>query len=144
MLALASPIWAQAIMPPFKTSSGLTPKNSGFHCTRSAHFPGSTLPPSAPTQGVIARSSVDLADAGYADDVGGMAAAGAFGVVGVDGAAGDGGDRVFHETRFVQRIRVDGHLHVELVGDGQTAVDRRGGGAPVFVQFQAAGAGSDL
>ena len=30
--------------PPLRTSSGLTPKNAGFHSTRSAHLPGSMLP----------------------------------------------------------------------------------------------------
>ena len=82
--------------------------------------------------------------AGHADDVGGMAAAGAFGVVGVDRPAGDGGDGVLDEAGLVQRVGVDGDLHVEAVGDAQAAVDGGGRRAPVFVQLQAAGAGADL
>ena len=53
-------------------------------------------------------------------------------------------DRVLDEARFVQRIGVDHHLHVVVVGDAEAAVDRGGGGAPVLVQFQRAGAGLDL
>ena len=37
--------------------------------------------------------------------------------IGVDGAALDGGDGVFDEAGFVERVGVDGHLHVVLVGD---------------------------
>ena len=37
--ALASPIAAQAIMPPLSTTSGRTPKNFGSHSTRSASLP---------------------------------------------------------------------------------------------------------
>ena len=40
MEALASPITLQAMKPPFTTISGLTPKNAGFHSTRSASLPG--------------------------------------------------------------------------------------------------------
>src|SRR5258706_2766231 len=44
MLAFGSPICDQAITPPLITISGLTPKNAGFHSTRSASFPVSTEP----------------------------------------------------------------------------------------------------
>jgi hypothetical protein len=37
---------AQAMSPPFKTISGLTPKKAGFHSTRSASLPTSTDPTS--------------------------------------------------------------------------------------------------
>ena len=73
-----------------------------------------------------------------------MPAAGTLCVVGVDGAAGDGGDRIFDKAGLVDSIRVDGHLHVVLVGDAQRAVDGRGRGAPVLVQLEADGAGLDL
>jgi len=42
--ALGSPIAAAAIMPPFTISEGFTPKNAGFHSTRSATFPASIEP----------------------------------------------------------------------------------------------------
>mmetsp|Transcript_5078 Transcript_5078/g.20381 ORF Transcript_5078/g.20381 Transcript_5078/m.20381 type:complete len:458 (+) Transcript_5078:528-1901(+) len=44
MDALGSPICAYAIWPPFRTISGLLPNHAGFHSTRSASLPGSTLP----------------------------------------------------------------------------------------------------
>ena len=45
---------------------------------------------------------------------------------------------------FVQRVGVDHHLHVHRVGDRQAAVDGGGGGAPILVQFQRAGAAKHL
>ncbi len=42
--ALASPIAAQAIMPPLITACGRTPKKAGSHSTRSASLPTSTEP----------------------------------------------------------------------------------------------------
>src|ERR1700690_1177267 len=42
--AFGSPICAHAINPPFNPSSGLIPKNAGFHKTKSANFPTSTDP----------------------------------------------------------------------------------------------------
>ena len=44
--ALPSPIIAPAMKPPLMTSSGLTPKNAGFHSTRSASLPTSIEPTS--------------------------------------------------------------------------------------------------
>ena len=77
------------------------------------------------------------------DDVRRMAAAGAFGVEGVDGAALERLDRVLDEAGFVERVGVDHHLHVVIVGDRQAAIDRRRRRAPVLVQLQRAGAGLD-
>jgi hypothetical protein len=65
-----------------------------------------------------------------------MAAARAFGVEGVDGAALEGLHRVLDEAGFVQRVGVDHHLHVVLVGDGEAVVDRGRRRAPVLVQLQ--------
>ncbi len=73
-----------------------------------------------------------------------MAAAGALGVEGVDGAALEGGDGVLDEAGFVQRVGVDHHLHVVIVGDRQAAVDGGRRRAPVLVQLQRAGAGQHL
>ena len=44
---------------------------------------------------------------------------------------------------FVQRVGVDHHLHVVVIGDREAAVDGGGRGAPVLVQLQRAGAGLD-
>ena len=79
-----------------------------------------------------------------ADDVGGMAAACAFGVEGVDGPALHRGYGIFHETRLVQRIGVDHHLHVPRIRDRKAAVDCAGRGAPILVQFERAGTAKDL
>ena len=54
------------------------------------------------------------------------------------------GDGVLDEAGFVQRVGVDHHLHVPVVGDGEAAVDGGGGRAPVLVKLERAGAGLDL
>ena len=77
------------------------------------------------------------------DDVGRVAAARAFGVEGVDGAALERRDGVLDEAGFVERVGVDHHLHVVVVGDRKAAVDRRRRRAPVLVQLERAGAGLD-
>ena len=48
------------------------------------------------------------------------------------------------KPEFVQRIGMDHHLHVVVVGDGKAAVDRGRRRAPVLVQFERAGAGLHL
>ena len=78
------------------------------------------------------------------DDVRRVAAAGAFGVEGVDGAALERGHGVLHEAGLVQRVGVDGDLHVELVGHRQAVVDGGRRRAPVLVQLEPAGAGLHL
>ena len=80
---------------------------------------------------------------GDLDDIRRMAAAGAFGVEGVDGAALEGLDRVLDEAGFVQRVRMQHHLDVVIVGNAEAIVDRGRRGAPVLVQLQRAGAGLD-
>ncbi len=50
-------------------------------------------------------------------------------------------DGVLDEAGFVQRVGVDHHLDVVVVGDGEAIVDRRRRRAPVLVQLQRAGAG---
>jgi hypothetical protein len=59
--AFGSPICAHAMNPPLSTSSGFTPKNAGFHNTRSASFPTSTEPISPATPCAIAGLIVYLA-----------------------------------------------------------------------------------
>ena len=86
----------------------------------------------------------DVGLAAQPDDVGGVAASGAFGVIGVNRPAADRGDGVLDEPGLVQRVGVDRHLHVELVGDRQTRVDGRRRRAPVLVKLQADRAGANL
>ena len=59
--AFGSPIAAKAIMPPLTISDGLTPKNAGFHSTRSASLPGSIEPTSWAMPCAIAGLIVYLA-----------------------------------------------------------------------------------
>ena len=94
--------------------------------------------------GGVGGGGEDVGFAADADDVGSVAAAGAFGVIGVDGASFEGGEGGFEEAGFVEGIGVDGDLDVELIGDAEAGIDGGGGGAPVFVQFEADGAGADL
>ena len=94
--------------------------------------------------GRIGRRRQAIGDAGDADDVGRVAAAGAFGVIHVDGAAADGGERILDEAGFVERVGVELDLKVEVVGDLQAGVDGRRHRAPVFVDLQAEAAGLHL
>ena len=73
-----------------------------------------------------------------------MATASAFGVISVDRAAGDCGNSGFEESCFVDRIGVNCHLNIELVGDFETRVDCGGRGAPILVEFETAGACDNL
>ena len=91
----------------------------------------------------IGRRRQHVLQSGDLDDVGRVAAAGAFGVEGVDGAALERLDGVLDEAGFVERVGVDHHLDVVVVGDREAAIDRRRRRAPVFVQLQRAGAGLD-
>ncbi len=59
--AFASPICAQAMRPPFSTSSGFAPKSAGRHSTRSASFPFSTEPITFATPCAMAGLMVYLA-----------------------------------------------------------------------------------
>ena len=74
------------------------------------------------------------------EDVRGMSAACAFGVKRVDRAAFPGRDGVFHEPAFVQRVGVDHHLHVHVVGNRKATVDGCRCRAPVLMQLERAGA----
>lgn len=61
---------------------------------------------------------------------GAWSAARALRVVGVNGSPPEGGQSIFHKTGLVERIRVDGHLHVVFVGHRQAVVDGRPGCCP--------------
>ncbi len=93
--------------------------------------------------GRIGRGRQYVLEPRHFDDVRRVAAAGAFGMEGVDGAALERLDGVLDEARFVERVGVDHHLDVVIVGDRQAAIDRRRRRAPVLVQLQRTGAGLD-
>ena len=61
---------------------------------------------------------------GDLDDIRRVAAAGALGVEGVDGAALEGLYGVLDEAGFVQRIRMQHHLDVVIVGHAEAVIDR--------------------
>jgi len=92
----------------------------------------------------VGRGRQHVGLAADADDVGRVAAAGALGMEGVDGAALERRDRVLDEARFVERVGVDRDRHVVPVRHRQAIIDGGGGGAPILMQLQAAGAGLDL
>src|SRR5262245_36631717 len=92
----------------------------------------------------IRRRWEDVGFAAETNDVGRVAAAGTFSVIRVNRAAVDCGNRVFDEARFVQRVGVNGYLHVVLVGYREAPVDRRRRRAPVFMKLETDGAGADL
>ena len=74
--------------------------------------------------------------AAHSDDVGCVPATSAFGVIGVDDATLDRGQRRLDKARLVERIGMDRHLRIGLVGHGQAIVDRCGSAAPVLVQLE--------
>ncbi len=78
------------------------------------------------------------------NDIRRMTAARAFGMEGMNGTIANRRQRIFHETGFIERVAVECHLDVHLVGHGQRAVDSGRCGAPVFVDLQANGTGRDL
>ncbi len=94
--------------------------------------------------GGIGRGRQAVRDAGDANDVGRMAAAGSFRVIHVDRAPGDGGEGILDEAGLVERVGVELHLEIDVVGDRETRVDGRRHRAPVFVDLEAEAAGLEL
>ncbi len=86
--------------------------------------------------GRVRRRRQHVREAGDLDDVGRVATARAFGVEGGNRTALEGGDGVFDEARFVERVGVDRHLDVMAFGHRQAGVDRLRRRAPVLVQLQ--------
>ena len=78
------------------------------------------------------------------DDVRRMTAPRPFGVEGMDRAAFQRLDRMFDKTRLVKRVGMDHHLHIHRIGHAEAAINRRGRGAPIFVQFQRASPAQNL
>ena len=79
-----------------------------------------------------------------ADNVRRVSAACALGVIGVDRAPVKGVYRVLDTAGLVERVRVNGHLHIVPLRDRQTAVDGGRRAAPVLVQLESGGTGLDL
>ena len=73
-----------------------------------------------------------------------MTAACAFGVIGVDRAPVKGVYRVLDTAGFVERVRVNGHLHIVPLRNRQTAVNSGRRAAPVLVQLESGSTGLDL
>ena len=94
--------------------------------------------------GRVGRGRQAIGLAADPDDVGRVAASRAFRVIGVDGAALERADGFLHEPRLVQRVGVDRHLDVHLLGHRQAGVDGGGGRPPVFVELEPDGARLDL
>ena len=92
----------------------------------------------------IGRGRQDVGVLRQGDDVRCMAAARALGVESVDDTSADGAAGVLHETALVERVGVDGDLHVELVGDLERLVDDRVCGAPILVDLEADRSGAQL
>jgi len=72
-----------------------------------------------------------------ADDVGGVSAAGTFGVKRVDRAIADSRERRLDEPRLVESVGMNRDLDVELVGDREAGINRFRGRSPVLVQLEA-------
>src|SRR5580700_7772557 len=78
------------------------------------------------------------------NNVRGMSAARPFRVKRVNGPPLECSDRIFDETAFVERVRMDKNLHVHVIRNRQTTVNGRGCCTPVFVKLEAACPGLDL
>jgi hypothetical protein len=90
--------------------------------------------------GRVGRGRQHVAEPADLDDVGRVAAAGTLGVEGVDGAALQRLDGAFDKAALVERIGVDHHLDIILVGHRETCVDGSWRGAPILMQFERTGA----
>ena len=80
----------------------------------------------------------------HPDDIRRMATSGALGMIGMDRASLERPQSVLHESRFVQRVGMNGHLHVQFVGDPEAAIDRGRSRSPVLVKLQSDRAREDL
>ena len=78
------------------------------------------------------------------DNIRRMPATGPFGMKSMDRPASHRGHGMFHKARFVQSIRVDHNLNIHGFCNGETGIDSRRCGAPIFVQFKRTSACHDL
>mmetsp|Transcript_27196 Transcript_27196/g.56243 ORF Transcript_27196/g.56243 Transcript_27196/m.56243 type:complete len:751 (+) Transcript_27196:184-2436(+) len=87
----------------------------------------------------VRRAGKDVGFLDDLDDVGGVATAGTLRVVGVDGPSLHCGDAVVDESALVERVGVDRHGNVVLVGKSEAGIDGGGRRPPVLVQLKAGG-----
>src|SRR5262245_55892059 len=73
-----------------------------------------------------------------------MPTAGPFGVKGMNGSPLECRHGIFDKAALVQRVSVDGNLHIHVVGDRKTAIDGGRSRTPVLMKLQAARSGFDL
>ena len=71
----------------------------------------------------IGRRRQHVFQSRHLDDVGRVPPAGAFGMESVDGAALERFDGVLDKAGLVERVGVDHHLDVVIVGDPEAAID---------------------
>src|SRR5262245_37182420 len=90
------------------------------------------------------RGWEDIGLTAHSADVWGVAAAGAFAVKGVDSSGLESGDGIFDEAALVQRVGVDGNLHVHVIRDREAAIDRTRRRTPVLMKLETARASLDL
>ena len=62
-----------------------------------------------------------------------LAATGAFGMKSAQAAPLGRGDGVLYKTAFIERVGMNGHLHIGFFSHVQAVADGAGCGAPVFV-----------
>ncbi|MDT4835700.1 hypothetical protein FQZ97_693740 [compost metagenome] len=87
--------------------------------------------------GRVGGAGQEVGLAHHAQDVGRVTASGTLGMERAEAAALGGRDGVLHEARFIERVAVDGDLHVGFFGDVKAVADGARRGAPVLVQLQA-------
>mmetsp|Transcript_2676 Transcript_2676/g.7312 ORF Transcript_2676/g.7312 Transcript_2676/m.7312 type:complete len:487 (-) Transcript_2676:790-2250(-) len=91
--------------------------------------------------GRVRRARQDVLVRDDLDDVGSVPTAGALRVVRVDRPSLHRGDAVVDEPALVERVGVDGHRDVVLVGESEAGVDARRRRPPVLVELESRRAG---
>ena len=126
-------------------SEGSVGRNSWVQVVAHAdHVEQLSLCVHAEWQAGVGRRRQHVHEAGCTDDVRSVTATATFRVECVDCTTFESGNGVFHIAGFVQRVGVDGNLHIVFVGYAQAGTNRVGSCTPVFVDLECANAGFDL